>query len=137
MDFLKRISESLSVNTDPDQDNESPQNDRQLSSDSVEPNNRKSSFSNFDLDQTTPVSPSRIDPHTMFDELNPQTPAGLALKANKDLKFTRGEKIRNKIIKKRPKLKNFTKDMKKSRRRRRSHIKGKKIDGRHEQYTLR
>ncbi|GMH82344.1 hypothetical protein TL16_g09226, partial [Triparma laevis f. inornata] len=28
------------------------------------------------------------------------------------------------------------KDMKKSRRRRRSHIKGKKIDGRHEQYTL-
>ena len=98
--------------------------------------NRKSSFSHFDLDQRTPVPVSSISPRNMFDELKTDTPAGQALKEVRDLKIGRMEKVSNKIIKKRPKLKNLTKDVKKSRRRRRSHIKGKKIDGKHEQYAL-
>lgn len=130
MDFLRRVTESLSLTDKDDVD------DRQTSADSGVGDPRKSSFSNFDLDQTTPVSPSKIDPNTMFDDLKPQTPAGQALRANKELKVTRVDKLTNKIIKKRPKLKNLTKDVKKSRRRRRSQIKGKKIDGRHEQYAL-
>ena len=131
MDFLRRVSESLSLT-----DKDGVDGGRQTSADSGGGDPRKSSFSNFDLDQTTPVSPSKIDPSTMFDDLKPQTPAGRALRANKELRVSRVDKLTNKIIKKRPKLKNLTKDVKKSRRRRRSQIKGKKIDGRHEQYAL-
>ena len=129
MDFLRRVTDSLSITEGEDE------KVRQQPTDLTGVDNRKSSFSNFDLDQTTPVSPSRIDPNTMFDELKPQTPASQALRANKELKVTRVNKLTNKIIKKRPKLKNLTKDVKRSRRRR-SQIKGKKIDGRHEQYAL-
>jgi len=72
----------------------------------------------------------------MFDELDPNTPAGHAVLANQNFKPSSYDKVMRKGMKKRLKLKNFTKNVKKSRRRRRSHIKGKKIDGRHEQYAL-
>lgn len=134
MDFLNRITQGLTVSTSTPPVPSSAS--RQGSGDSVILDPRKSSFSTFDKDLRNPVSPNRINPNTMFDELNPQTPAGQALKANKDIKYTRFDKFGNKVMKKRVKVKNFTKDIKKSKRRRRSNIKGKKIDGKHEQYTL-
>ncbi|GMI29584.1 hypothetical protein TeGR_g3436, partial [Tetraparma gracilis] len=94
---------------------------------------RASSFSNFDVDQHTAVSPTDIDPTHMFDELDLNAPAGAAVLANQNFKESNLGKVSNKLIKKRIKLKNFRKDVKRSRRRRRSHIKGKKIDGKHEQ----
>ena len=101
---------------------------------------RKSSLSQFDSDQLVPVAPSSVDPNSMFDELGLNTPAAEALKANSELpnpskldELLYGSKG---ILKKKPKLKNLTKDVKKKSRRRQSHIKGKRIDGKHEQYAL-
>eukprot|EP00968_Pinguiococcus_pyrenoidosus_P022758 scaffold3350_cov268-Pinguiococcus_pyrenoidosus.AAC.25 len=63
------------------------------------------------------------------------TPAHAALKANAGIRVTRFNKTVGRRIK-RPKTKNLTRNVKKKSRKRRSYIKGKVIDGQHEQYTL-
>jgi len=121
MEFLSKLAKGLTLDEDGESTQPEKPNDaqRQISTDSFMIDPRKSSFSNFDRDQRNPVCNSKINPNTMFDELNPQTPAGQALKANKDVKYTRFDKLGNKVLKKRVKVKNFTKDIKKSKRRRR------------------
>ena len=96
----------------------------------------------FDVDQALPVSPRKVDPSFMFGDLQPDTPASAALKAVSELKPSRLDKYKlggtklNTLARKRPRMKNLTRDVKAARRKRRSHIKGKKIDGKHEQYAL-
>jgi len=83
------------------------------------------------MDQTIMVSPSQIDPATMFEGLDPTTPAGEALAANQNFKQTRLDKLGNKVVKKRLKLKNFTKDVKRSKTKARAriakHIRDKRV----------
>lgn len=89
--------------------------------------------STFDRDQHEPVDPTLIDPDAMFCSLQSHTPAAEALEANAKVDTSSVSAAR---IKKRPKLKNLTRDVKREQRRRRAHIKGKVIDGKHEQYAL-
>jgi len=102
------------------------------------PQRRVNSLATFDNDLKVPVSPRKVDPSTFFSDLNPDTPASEAIKAVSEIKPSRLSKFVRvpQKVRKRPRIKNLTRDVKMNRRRRRSHIKGKKIDGKHEQYAL-